>query len=589
MPLSKKNKIVVATVVSVVVAALLSTGLYFLITAQKEGSNQGPNRFGFSASELERPLSFYSQKRNATLTYLNAVYPQAKESLAGLSDVDLALFYNSLWFYYNCAYQYSDNDLSPPYNTTVGQTWGPMPCANTFPLPYPPQGYFYHFWTYHKYNVPVVYSNSDDSVEHLKLANFGSGRPGIGGIYSSRGARPSGIMWVNARTIQRYIWQPYGLLNDKPLSATAPDAWTIRSGSTPKWDYPKNWLTDTSSSSQYIEVTHGPADVGDAVFQSPWWWYNVCVGSGLFLYLGNTIKSVNKVAGVFDMVVKLAQTKEGSDVLLKFYGSTDPYDICFGIFALCGYNSVTKQSYCNFSYVACGNACAATMYGYLRAAIESGANIQVGNCYEEIIKYQNSLGILDNYPTRDGIRAAFDAARLNTNYNLAHISINLLADENLFFLATNLDIDTIQLVMDYNGNDLFVYEIIDTRVPARFRAAAKQRDYSGFIDIKPPNTPNEAAWSTNAVYNRYNPDIIKEYLQTAYDNKWLSLRDPLDVNNDSKASKCTGVIITPNTCPNDAHPTMFCAESPASAAYKCLLLGCEYNNSCVYSGNNITA
>jgi hypothetical protein len=125
-----------------------------------------------SSIKLDQPNNFYKQKRNATLTYLNAVYPQGKDSFNKLNDLELAYFYNSLWFYYNCSYQYSDNDLGSFTGDNKDTKWDPLPCATKYPLPYPPQGIFYNFWTYNKFNMPTIYSDSDESKEYLQLSLF---------------------------------------------------------------------------------------------------------------------------------------------------------------------------------------------------------------------------------------------------------------------------------------------------------------------------------------------------------------------------------------------------------------------------------
>lgn len=551
----------------VVVVILLILFILFLVFSQQS----------IQKVDLAQSPAFYKDKRNATLTYLAAVYPQGKDSFEKLSDIELASFYNSLWFYYNCQYQYSENDLLSLTGKDNDTKWDSLPCAEKYPLPYPPQGIFYNFYTYNKYNIPTVYSDSDETKEYLKLSNFGSGRPGIAGTYKNEKTRCSGIMWVNPRTIQRDIWAPNGIINDKKIEPNQADNWLIKTGQKIKWNYPDNWLNGFGNN-QYIEITHGPADTGDALNQSPWWWYNACVGSGIFLYLGKTFTSLNKLAGVFDLVTILAKTENGRQKLVRFYGSSDPYDICFGIFAACGYNTITDQHYCDFRYCSCWSYCDQPQLGYSNAV-----GIKLNRFYDEIVTYQKTLGIMDDLPTKEGIKASIDAARLNLNYRLAHISVNLLADENCFFLAMNLDLDTLQFSMDPNGNDLYVYEIIDIRIPSRFREAAKNRDYSGFMNTSQDNSP----LSQNALSNSYKKEIIQEYLQEAYEKKWISLRDPLDVYNDSKATFCPG-IVNYNVCDGKPAQSMFC-QAPLPFVYKCLGLGNEFNGgTCILTGENPT-
>ena len=94
--------------------------------------------------------------------------------------------------------------------------------------------------------------------------------------------RSSGIMWVVQRTIQRDVWYPNGLVNKKPLIS----------------NYPNNWYGKLGDG-DFIEVTHSPINTGDVLNMSPFWWYNVSVGYGIFLNLGKTIAVKNKIAGIF--------------------------------------------------------------------------------------------------------------------------------------------------------------------------------------------------------------------------------------------------------------------------------------------------
>ena len=107
------------------------------------------------------------KNKDQTLKYLLGVYPAGAESLKKLSALELASLFNSLWFYYNCAGEYKGDDLKSLTGNNDDKTWGPLPCKSTFPLPYAPQGWLYNFWTYNKYNVPEINSNSDNSIEDL--------------------------------------------------------------------------------------------------------------------------------------------------------------------------------------------------------------------------------------------------------------------------------------------------------------------------------------------------------------------------------------------------------------------------------------
>lgn len=576
--------------VFIIIASILLLLLFsFILIDTKEKRNEElrpymvltKNGFnGIKISDLAQPKQFYSSKREETLKYLYGVYPTAKDSLNSLDDMQLASFYNSLWFYYNCKGQYTDNDLGSLTGDGKDTKWGPLPCSKDYPLPYTPQGWLYNFYTYQKYNVPEIYSDSDPSKIYLQVENATSNRPGIMGTYKNKNIRSSGIMWVIQRSIQRDVWYPNGIFNDKPLTDSAPDNWIVRVGQTPSYSFPDGWYGGLGNN-QYIEVTHSPSDTGDALNMSPFWWYNVSVGSGLFLNLGKTLVVKNKVAGIFEQCKLLAQKQNGRDLLMKWYNTIDPYEICWGILGLCGYNSETKQRYCDFSKQACGTACDPSPIGYSVAA-----GLTISNFYKETVQYQNDiLKIKSDTPTKEGIKAAIDLARNNKHYNLAHVSEQLLPDETNFFLGINLEFDTIQFYEDPNGNDNYVFELIDLRIPNKYKDAAKNRDYSGFMFI---SNPNADVWSNEATQNYYKETAIKEYLQNVYDNNWLSIRDPLDIYNEDKVLKCDGTIIT-KVCDGNYPKTMYCNQLPLLNAYKCLALGNEFvNNTCILSGDNPT-
>lgn len=537
---------------------------------------------GIPINKLAQQHDFYKKNRQTTLTYLNAVYPTGEESLEKLNDLELASFYNSLWFYFNCKGKYKDNDLKPYSDAKKESTkWDSLPCADEFPLPYTPQGHLYNFYTYQKFNVPEVNSDSDDKKEYLKVENASSTRAGFAGTYDGRYARSSGIMWFPPRTVQRNVWYPNGLYNKKSLEYNIEDNWKITVGKTPSYSFPNGWYGKIGDN-QYIEVTHIPSDSGDGLVTSPWWWYNVTPGSGLFLFLGKTLAVKNKIAGVFIMLQKLSKTKEGKEFLQKWYKQDNPYGITWDLFGACGYNMNTKVSSCNFAVQPCLGACEPNLIGYGKAA-----GLKLENFYNETLNLEKKTNPNATLPSEQTIKKAIDMVVNNENYNLAHVAEHVLADETLFFLGLNLDLDTLQLYEDPQGNDNYVFEIIDYRIPEKYKKAAKNRDYSGFMNLKNPNAtvqvnengtwndpPNTVGISNG---NIYKPDVINEYLKNVYENNWLSLRDPFDIYNEKKVSKCTGVELS-KVCEKNTENAkiMYCQNSPLLNAYKCLNAGNEF-------------
>lgn len=531
---------------------------------------------GVPISKLAQSKTFYSDTRQKTLKYLSGVYPTASDSFSKLSDLELASFYNSLWFYYHCEGEYTDNDLGSLTGRGDDTTWDKLPCASEYPLPYTPQGLLYNFYTYQKFNVNKIRSDSDPSKIWLQPKYAGSTRPGIMGRYMNRNTRPSGIMWLPPRTIHRDVWYPNGLDNVKQLVEGLPDNWKITVGKTPTYNFPDNWYGKLGDNA-FLEVTHSPANTGDAINQSPWWWYNGCPGSGMFLKFGKTLAVKTKAGGVFELSRILAQSKDGRELLMKWFNSIDPYKICWGTLGLCGYNSVTKQNYCDFSKMACGIACGPVEIGYANAA-----NIKLQNFYEETKKFGVDA---HGTPTNEAIHKAIDAAVNNTDYYLAHISVNLLPDELCFFLGMNVGIDTLQFYEDPSPDDEYVFEIIDFRLPDRMREKAKNRDYSDFLNIVDPGAQ---PWSTAATKNSYKEAAIREYLEFMYDNEFLSVRDPLDIHNESKIQKCKGTKLE-KVCDGQYARMQYCGNIPLMDRWKCLFMGNEFNgNTCKLHGSNPT-
>jgi len=544
---------------------------------------------GIPITFLAQSEEFYKNTENVTMNYLLGVHPTAKESFEKLNHMQLASFYNSLWFYYNCKGNYKDNDLEDlPGTKNDNTTWDALPCSEDYPLPYTPQGWLYNFYTYQKFNVPTIYSDSDENKIYLQLENATSTRPGIMGGYGGRYARSSGIMWFMQRTIHRDVWHPKGLINDKPLDNSSNDNWKVVLDIPPSFNFPNLWYGGLKDN-MYIEVTHSPTDTGDALNQSPWWWYNATVGSGLFLNLGKTLAVKNKITGIFTPAKMLSETDSGKQVLQTHFNTTDPYVITWGIVGLCGYDAVNNIQYCNFGVEACGPACDPAPIGYSRAA-----KYTFQKFFDETVNLQlQQTGTKPDYPSDEYIRLAIDLAIDNQNYNLAHVAEHVLADETIFFLAVNLDLDTVQIYEDPNANDNYVFEIIDCRIPEKYKAAAKNRDYTGFMNISQPDAApivnDDKTWSDPGATkgNSYKKEAINEYLKNVYDNNWLTLRDPLDVYNENKVKKCEGVLLS-NVCDGKYARNMYCSASPLLNAYKCISPGNEFSDmNCVMKGKNI--
>lgn len=495
-------------------------------------SNYSPTCDGFSGvkiKDLIRSAKFYKEKYEPTISYLLSVYPTAEKSLKLLKPLELASFYNSLNYYYNCEFQ------SPDFS--------PLPCKDKYPLPYPPQGWFFNYYTFQKDNIPFVFSDSDESKDYLAMKNFGSGNPSLAFQYKNDKERAGpGMFYFNARTLQRNIWFPNGLSN---TFIKGKQEWNYVSGQEISWNYPKKWWKGLPSHS-FIEITHTQPVPG--IPQSPGWWWNAVTGSGIFLNLGKTLSVQNKLEAVYVLLKRM-----NKEFLEKYFGTYDIFQIIYSRIGDC---------MCDFTYIDCQKNCEPDYLGVLKAS-----GLPISNFKEEVIRFQNSKGIsLSNQPTSKGIEASILAAINNTDYRLNRISSKILLDELVFFLGIHTEIDTIQMTTDPNINGFFVFEILDLRVPEKYLPLLKERDYSQILNIGKTSDDN-----------KYKDTFIQDSLNNFVNNRIISVRDPLDIYNENKVERCLDLNNLSPVCENNNYSNkwynLYCSNIPISDEYKCLALG----------------
>ena len=510
------------------------------------GSNYAPkNIYGFSGvniKELIQKPQFYSQKRIQTINYLLAVYPNAKESLESLGDLELASFFNSLSYYYNCQFQ--------------SQSFSPLPCASTYSLPYPPQGWFYNYYTFQRDNVPFVYSDSDESKDYLQLTNFGSGNPNFAFKSPDRFNRAGpGLFYFNPRTIQRNIWYPNGL---SFIFENGKQKWNYVSGQKISWNFPQKWHNGLDDHS-FIEVTHTQPVPG--ITQSPGFWWNAVTGSGIFLNLGKSLRVRNKLEAVYTLLKKMK-----SDFLMKYFQTDDIYQILFNIIGNC---------HCKSHIINCSDNCGPDYEGVLKAS-----GLPISDFYTETVRFQKEKSISnEDHPTKEGIKEAIYSAIEDTDYRLNRISSKILLDEPIFFLGIHTNYDTVQMTVDPNINGFYVFEIVDLRMPKEYIQNAKNRDYSQFLNL-----------SQQMDKNNYKDEYIQAVLNLFVEKEILSVRDPLDIFNKDKVKTCIGINNLGSICSDNLNYgkrwyNLYCENVPLSNEYKCLGLGSDIEN-CDLSSKN---
>ena len=514
-------------------------------------TNYSPKLNGFSGVkmiDLIKDKDFYVKNKQKTLNYLLSVYPMGKNSFELLDDLQIASFFNSLNYYYNCSFQYKGADIP---------NWDPLPCKNSTPLPYPPQGWFFNFYSYHTKNIPRIFSDSDETREELKLENFGSGRPEFGFAEKTQEKTGPGLFYYNQRTLIRDIWFPNGLTN---TLINGMNDWKTVVNKKITWNYPQKWFNGFEDYS-YTEITHSQPIPG--MVQSLGWWWNSVTGSGIFLNVGKSLRVRNKLEAVYNLLQKM--DKE----FLKTYFSTDNiFDIIYNLLVNC---------ICEDKYTSCKDHCEPDYRGVLKES-----KLMIKNFGEEIKRFQKEHKIKD---LNEAFQKSILASINNTDYNLNRISSKILLDETIFFLGLNSGYDTIQLSMDPNINGYYTFEIIDLRLPNKYLSNAKKRDYSQFINLDNVSPKN----------NKYKTEFIQECLEKFINENIISIRDPLDINNNNKVQKCQISNILEKICPfnlqfDQGWYNFYCDNVPLSKEYKCLGLGQEADpkNKCVLSGENIS-
>ena len=208
------------------------------------------------------------------------------------------------------------------------------------------------------------------------------------------------------------------------------------------------------------------------------------------------------------------------------------------------------------------------------------------------------------YPTpclvKKGIELAVEASANQTDYRLDRMSISVFCDEPNFWAGYILGYDSLQMPVDPNGNGYYAWETEDLRIPntGKFEGVRKdieKRDYTRFINVS----------KDGPFGNTYDPDFVSMWVHKLKDNKFISVRDPLDLYNDKKAQVCKDVEKEEGVCHIPAAPgrpplkpgvlgpwyAVFCGNAPMSNEYKCLQLGKEADPSypaCKTTGDEIT-
>lgn len=515
--------------------------------------------------KLYQNKEFYDNKYNDTLKYLVAVYPTAEDDLKKMNSLDLAKFYNSLWFYYNCDSTFNE-DIVMPVNyiqTSVKSCWNKIPgCGDKWPsLPYVPQGFIYSFKDWLDSWIPWFYSLSNKKVEDIS-GSF----PGQTFANWYNGPSP---VWMYQRAIFRMVYDTTLPVIDSNTFLKTPKLSPGDLGIKFDWNYPTNWYLGVPDNG-YMEVT--AASEPGMSNSPPLCWVDGWPGSGLFVAVGKSFRSTNKANALFGLIVEMSKSEDGLNKLKLWWNDTDPYKIFNNILH---YNKVgndpnisfgsingpiiwdplnkKKTQPCNITWNNQTNPeSIPSLFPRKQTGIKSiardkgfwsGPNVSATNYYEWC---KESKDKKLNYITNQCI----DDIRFDNNYAADRLNNTTLFDEPIFCMAVYLGYDTVQMVRSSNGAGFWQYELM---LLYGFPEEVKNRDYSSFIEIDLAQTNNDTScpiWNKNAYFPlggvKYKSDFTSNYMKNIY--QYFTLRNPFDVNNNDKSVAVEpGSVWTPKT------------------------------------------
>lgn len=514
---NKKIAIIIGVIILVVIL-----GVILLLVFIKKKPTLPDGR------SLAKPMSFYSDHKDDTLKYLKAVYPTAT-SFDNMSSEDLAKFYNSLWFYYNCEASF-DAVLGSTSSTTdfTRHCWKALPgCGKTWPkLPYTPQGTLYSFQDWISSWTPWIESDSSKPASY-----FTSSVPGITLFAYYQGPGP---LFAPQRAIIRNVFnteQPSPVNKGKSDYIIEPALLPGKTGDwKSSWDYPHNWWLGTPDNS-YIEVSYSDVlEIGSGAMV----WWNGMPGTGVFLNVGKCKRGRNKADGVFQLATEMASTIEGRDTLEKWFKTTDPYEIVANLF----------QFPCVQSNVKVWNPITMKKIG-VPFCTTGGPPISIprtGKGWFDVPHFSPEdwytwCGKLPKDPKKKNAyyipNECIDKIINGETYSADRIAVRQYFDEAMTAMGLWLKYDTIQLTQSSQGNGFWQVEMLELR---GFPPEARERDYSQFLQINGPIDPSK---SPNISWREDN-GFIEKYMSKIH--SYLSMRDPLDIHNDAKAKVCISPV-----------------------------------------------
>ena len=493
--------------------------------------------------------------RQGLINYLSSVYPLARNRLETMPTRDLDVFYNSLWFYYNCSYS-GTAIISSTRDVIVGSStkkvsvseqvcWtgicdskygaiqSPVPRSMSPPptgapvlasivrLPYSPTGLFYSWHEWNRDRVPMIITTCSSSDVSL----LGGSIPGQTFISGSMGPAP---VWQYARAAYRNIYSPIDDIKDRvpkvlkgshdrlkpPFPWGGPTSYPNPYYTGKCWNW---WHGKASSraSPGYIEVSAG-SEPGIAASVCPLWFDGWC-GSGVFLHLGDTHIARNKTNAVYTLACRVNDKKTwgpdhppdwGNDRLRQWFGSAKPITILTNIF-MChsgtpGGDSTSPKFGWNDRKIAVDICTPGSQELNSMELPSQNANDTLTRNESSKRDWDGKVSV-NNYHKWCGksrpIESCIGEAMYGGSYGADRINTATVWDEPIFILASLLEIDTVQMVMSANKSGYWQYEIADMRGSGVIQnptakeseriAEILDRDYSGFIEYDGSSNTNQ--------------------------------------------------------------------------------------------------
>ncbi len=344
-----------------------------------------------------------------------------------------------------------------------------------------------------------VYPRSQDSLKTMNSLQIASFYNSLTSYYKNDiPYQPQGIFYntIKNNILFRDIWYPDSLKN----------RWTF-------WKYPNKWYY--SGAKDWIEVLEIPRDP-----QSPGFWFQATVGSGIFFNVGTTLVAMNKIDALFKLIIEISNSSDYQTKLrlYELFDSADPYHVIFSFLAYCG----KAQNYPE----------------YINTYIDKKLVCQLKDekqtttiFYNETVNIQKLLNISqENSPTKNGIKTVIDYIRnlrfpesnviLEHFKNAVEFSNGKILDEIIYSLGHEFSgYQTIQFL-----NNNYNYEILDLRIPEKyeFTSLGYFRQYSWIFDNWP---------SQNVTYK---PEVIQEFFNMYQKKGIITKRDPFDLYNENK-------------------------------------------------------